>query len=242
MNPPAGGLSSSPSRVACSPASRSRRPAGGARRSSASPCCTWPCAATAPAGTPWSGFVWGLAFFLPLITWADEAVGLVPWLALSTLEAAYFALFGAAWTLGAPRATRSGAASACRWSSSRSCSSRPRSSPPPGRSAASRGAGSRSPRRTRRSPRSPRLGGTPLLTGAVVAVGVLLARIMLAARRLRARSPGRRDAPSSAVVLVVGPADPARHPGADRRRCASAPCRATSRAPGSTRSGSGRPC
>jgi len=44
------------------------------------------------------GFVWGLTFFLLLITWADEAVGLVPWLALSTLEAAYFALLGAAWS------------------------------------------------------------------------------------------------------------------------------------------------
>ena len=44
------------------------------------------------------GLVWGLTFFLLLITWADEAVGLVPWLALSTLEAAYFALLGAAWS------------------------------------------------------------------------------------------------------------------------------------------------
>ncbi len=44
------------------------------------------------------GFVWGLAFFAPLITWADEAVGLVPWLALSVLEASYMALFGAAWS------------------------------------------------------------------------------------------------------------------------------------------------
>lgn len=44
------------------------------------------------------GFVWGLAFFGPLITWADEAVGLVPWLALTVLEASYVALFGAAWS------------------------------------------------------------------------------------------------------------------------------------------------
>ncbi|GAA3821925.1 apolipoprotein N-acyltransferase [Cellulomonas soli] len=43
------------------------------------------------------GFVWGLAFFVPLITWAGEAVGLVPWWALSVLEAGFVALFGAAW-------------------------------------------------------------------------------------------------------------------------------------------------
>ncbi|WP_456817497.1 hypothetical protein [Cellulomonas sp. URHB0016] len=44
------------------------------------------------------GLVWGLACFAPLLTWAEEAVGLVPWLALSTLEAACVALFGAAWS------------------------------------------------------------------------------------------------------------------------------------------------
>ena len=43
------------------------------------------------------GFVWGIAFFGPLITWANDAVGLVPWLALTVLEASYVALFGAAW-------------------------------------------------------------------------------------------------------------------------------------------------
>ena len=44
------------------------------------------------------GLVWGMAFFPALITWADEAVGPVPWLALSFACAAYVALFGAAWT------------------------------------------------------------------------------------------------------------------------------------------------
>ncbi len=43
------------------------------------------------------GLVWGLTCFGPMITWADEAVGLVPWLALTVLEASYVALFGAAW-------------------------------------------------------------------------------------------------------------------------------------------------
>jgi apolipoprotein N-acyltransferase len=43
------------------------------------------------------GLVWGLAYFAPHITWADYAVGRVPWLALSVMEALFVALFGAAW-------------------------------------------------------------------------------------------------------------------------------------------------
>ena len=81
---------------------------------------------------------------------------------------------------------------------------RPRSWPPPGRSAASRGDGSRSPRPTRRSPAFASSGGTPLLTGVVVAVGVLLAadpgsppagcelvRLARRDRRRRGRARGR---------------------------------------------------
>lgn len=44
------------------------------------------------------GLIWGIAFFLPLITWADDAVGPVPWVALSVAEAGFVALFGAAWS------------------------------------------------------------------------------------------------------------------------------------------------
>ncbi len=44
------------------------------------------------------GLVWGVAFFAPLITWADSAVGWIPWLALSVVEAGFVALFAAAWT------------------------------------------------------------------------------------------------------------------------------------------------
>ena len=43
------------------------------------------------------GLVWGVTFFAPHITWADFAVGRVPWLALTVVEAGYIALFGAAW-------------------------------------------------------------------------------------------------------------------------------------------------
>jgi apolipoprotein N-acyltransferase len=44
------------------------------------------------------GLVFGLTFFAPLITWADSAVGWIPWLALSTAEAGFVALFAAGWT------------------------------------------------------------------------------------------------------------------------------------------------
>ncbi|MBE7700361.1 apolipoprotein N-acyltransferase [Oerskovia sp. Sa1BUA8] len=44
------------------------------------------------------GLLWGLAFFLPHIQWAQIATDTVPWLALSVLEAAFLALFGAMWT------------------------------------------------------------------------------------------------------------------------------------------------
>lgn len=43
------------------------------------------------------GLVWGVAFFVPLLTWAQAAVGAVPWLALSVAEAGFVAAFGAAW-------------------------------------------------------------------------------------------------------------------------------------------------
>jgi len=43
------------------------------------------------------GLVWGLAFFLPHLWWANEATDTVPWLALSVMEACFVAVLGAAW-------------------------------------------------------------------------------------------------------------------------------------------------
>ncbi|WP_308121725.1 apolipoprotein N-acyltransferase [Actinotalea ferrariae] len=43
------------------------------------------------------GLVFGLTFFLPHLTWVQGSVGLVPWVALSTVEAASVAAVGAAW-------------------------------------------------------------------------------------------------------------------------------------------------
>lgn len=42
-----------------------------------------------------SGFVFGLAFFVPLLPWIGEYVGPLPWLALAVVMAGYTALFGA---------------------------------------------------------------------------------------------------------------------------------------------------
>lgn len=42
------------------------------------------------------GFGFGLGFFLPHVVWSGTYVGALPWLALATFEALYFALFGAA--------------------------------------------------------------------------------------------------------------------------------------------------
>ncbi|MFD0559276.1 apolipoprotein N-acyltransferase [Stackebrandtia endophytica] len=42
------------------------------------------------------GFVAGLTFFVPLLSWTSTQVGSVPWAALSLLESLYFALLGGA--------------------------------------------------------------------------------------------------------------------------------------------------
>lgn len=44
----------------------------------------------------WLGFVHGLAFLLPLLHWSGIYVGWLPWVALSVLEALFFAALGAA--------------------------------------------------------------------------------------------------------------------------------------------------
>lgn len=44
------------------------------------------------------GLLTGLTFFLPHLWWSYEATAAVPWIALSTLQAAFLALLGALWT------------------------------------------------------------------------------------------------------------------------------------------------
>ena len=41
------------------------------------------------------GFLFGLAFYLPLLPWISGLVGPIPWIALSVLQASFVAVFGA---------------------------------------------------------------------------------------------------------------------------------------------------
>jgi apolipoprotein N-acyltransferase len=148
------------------------------------------------------GFVWGLAFFVPLISWTGDAVGQVPWLALSTLEAGFVALFGAAWAWArrGHAVWRSAGLQVVVFSVLWVAAEELRSTWPFGGFPWGRLAFSQ--------PDSPlaafaSVGGTPLLSGVVVAVGVLFARIWLAARRLRLVRLGIAVA-AVAVLLVVG--------------------------------------
>ena len=47
----------------------------------------------------WLGLVFGLAFFLPLLSWSGTYVGSFPWLALGVFQASYLALLGGATAL-----------------------------------------------------------------------------------------------------------------------------------------------
>ena len=129
------------------------------------------------------GLVWGLTCFGPMITWADEAVGPVPWAALTVLEACYVALFGAAWAWArrGHAVWRSGAwqllAFVVLWVAAEELRAAwPFGGFPWGRLAFSQAD----------SPLAAYtwLGGTPLLSGVVAALGVLLARAVLAAQQV----------------------------------------------------------
>lgn len=130
------------------------------------------------------GLVWGLALYLPLITWADEAVGVVPWVALSAAEALLVGVFGAAWAWArrGEAVWRNGALQvvvfAVLWVAGEELRAHwPFEGFPWGRLAFSQ---ADSPLVSFAS-----LGGVPLLSGLVVVVGVVLARALLAARQVR---------------------------------------------------------
>lgn len=63
----------------------------------------------------WSGFFlgtgYGIIFLAPLLWWANVAVGPVPWVALTLVEAIAFGIFGAAWA----HVRRSGMLESHRW-------------------------------------------------------------------------------------------------------------------------------
>lgn len=47
------------------------------------------------------GWLWGAVFFLVHLWWAEEAAGAVPWVLLGVAEAAFVAVFAAAWVVAA---------------------------------------------------------------------------------------------------------------------------------------------
>jgi len=148
------------------------------------------------------GLVWGVACFLPMLTWADASVGVVPWLLLSVASAGFIALFGAAWTWArrGNAVWRSGGLQlvvfAVLWAAMEEFREVwPFGGFPWGRLAFSQAD----------SPLAALawLGGMPLLSAAVVVVGVLLARAVLAARRLSVpRTVG--GLAGALVVVLVG--------------------------------------
>ena len=130
------------------------------------------------------GFAFGLAFFTPLIPWTGDAVGIVPWFALSILEALYLAAFGAGWSWARRGAAvwRSGAwqvvVFTLLWVATEELRTFwPFGGFPWGRLAFSQ---ADSPVAAFAS-----WGGVPLVSGLVTAAGVLLAQAVLAARHVR---------------------------------------------------------
>ncbi|WP_234417623.1 apolipoprotein N-acyltransferase [Miniimonas sp. S16] len=140
------------------------------------------------------GTVWGLSFFLVHIWWANEAVGVVPWVALSSAEAMMVGAFGAAWVWirrwppVRDRAVLAVPAFAIAWVAIEALRSAwPFGGFPWGRLAFSQTTGPLL--------RLASLGGTPLVSGLVAALGLTLA---IGWWSLRRGMPGR-----GAVVLGV---------------------------------------
>ncbi|UNX53189.1 apolipoprotein N-acyltransferase [Georgenia sp. TF02-10] len=150
------------------------------------------------------GFVAGLAFFLPLLRWADEAVGEpIGWVALSVAEAAAVGVFGAAWVIArrvpwvARRPWLQAVLAAVVWVAVEQLRGRwPFGGFPWGLLAFSQAD----------APvvRLAAWGGTPLVSGVVVLVGALLAAALVSLRR--ARVGAGAGALVVAGALAVGPA------------------------------------
>src|SRR5262249_31197233 len=131
-----------------------------------------------PAWGAGQGLIFGVTFFVPLLSWTGSAVGPVPWLLLSAAEAAYCVLLGAA----LPPVQRLRGAPvwvACLWVAEEWLRSRwPFGGFPWGRLAFGQPDGWFTPYAA--------YGGAPLVTFAVALCGALLARCyVLAARRNR---------------------------------------------------------
>lgn len=129
------------------------------------------------------GLAFGVAFFVPHLSWIDGTVGEVPWIALSVVEGAMIGLFGSAWSWARRGAVIWAQARlqlpvfAVLWVGMEELRAvAPFGGFPWGRAAFAHAD----------SPvgQFARLGGVPLVSAVVAAVGVLLALAFLAARRL----------------------------------------------------------
>lgn len=152
------------------------------------------------------GLVWGLGFFLPHIFWAYEAVGPVPWVALSLMEAGIVAATCAAWAwirrgaLLRRGLLRQAPAFGAVWVIGEQLRQVwPFGGFPWGRLAFSQ----------TDSPLLPLAswGGAPLVSGVVAALGVLLVVLLRAAVHRRARQ-GVLAASAVAAVFLLGVAIP----------------------------------
>lgn len=146
------------------------------------------------------GMTWGLAFFAPHLSWSEYVVGRVPWIALTLFEALYVALFAVAWTwarrgvaIWRSPGLQTGAFVVLWVAVEELRSQAPFGGFPWGRLAFSQAD----------SPlaRLAWLGGAPLVSAAVVGVGVLLAVGLISATRLRV---SRTVVPVTLAVFVVG--------------------------------------
>ena len=140
----------------------------------------------------WLGLVHGLGFFAPLLVWTSATAGTAPWLALALLEAAFLALLG--WALAAISGLRGWPVwAALLWVAEEALRDRfPFGGFPWGRLAFSQG----------HTPLTPlaAMGGAPLVTLGVAAVGAALA-----SRPLLNRSPALLLAPLLVLLALVWP-------------------------------------
>ena len=141
------------------------------------------------------GVLFGLGYFVPLLPWIGIYVGPVPWLALATVEALFLGLGTAAIAVvNAPAARLPGAPvwSAALWVATEAFTSRfPFGGFPWGKVAYSQADGP--------FVRLAALGGTPLVSFAVVLTGFGLAALV---RLLVARAPGKRWPMATVCVLL----------------------------------------
>ena len=147
----------------------------------------------------WLGLVFGLAFFVPLLSWTGTFVGSFPWLALGVFQASYVSLLGAATAL-TTRLRWWPLWTACLWVAAEALRGRfPFGGFPWGRLGFSQTEG-------------PLLslaayGGVPLVSFAVALIGALLAAAALAlARAWRGSDEAGKRGPAlqAAALLAVG--------------------------------------